>query len=575
MIGFKKFFSKPSDHPLARDEHVTTVLADLPVGDPAQSLQDLTHWLILLASEDKLKNRASKLFRLDQAAQGAERKLRTQYIEASRLHKAIEERIWNTAFEFLEASINAHHRCIAEYLEEGRANGSADLAAMVVRTIRRLDLEAHWISLRYQPLPDSVWEQVYALIKLAEDKQLLRVPVMLNPTTGAQTTFVQEVLKLLMMAVSDPRQFTKGQMALARHLTSTLADTFVWEDIPGNSAVFHIDFSKRQLPTRLTQTSEQHFMARCFGPGAAVHRLVTAMKQVEQGAIPSSLGLSDPSTYRRGDLLEVLARLSQSWSRARPVSEHQHFDKRHHERKPSFVQICVVHGFNALHRALNKPAASKAASEKSIVDRLTYDGQVDTQIFGFVRERTLEQQQRLQSLAEAPAAGSDQHCESWVVRDVSEAGFGVEITTTPEDWVAPNVPVGIHLDTGEWQIGIIRRRASSSVENTEVGIQVLSRDPRAAMMRPVDSQLTVWETSADTQTYYHTPAILLPPEPQLHEDECLLVAANSYQLHKLYQIFVGDQKRVIRLLDRLAAYGDTDQVIFADVAASSAQRPRP
>lgn len=567
MIGFKKFFSKPSEHPLARDEHITTVLADLPVGDPAQSLQDLTHWLILLASDDRLKNRSTKLFRLDQAAQGAERKLRTQYTEASRLHKTIEERLWNAAFEFFEASVNAHLRCIAELLEDGRGVGNPDLAALVVRTVRRLDLQAHWIQLRYQPLPESLWEQVYTLIKLAEDKQLLRVPVTLNPTTGAQTTFVEEALKLLMMAVSDPRQFTKSQMALARHLTNTLADTFVWEDIPGNSAVFHIDFSKRQPPTRLTPTSEQHFMARCFGPGAAVHRLVTAIKQVEQGTLPSQLGLPDPTSYRRGDLLEVLARLSQSWSRARPVSEHQHYDKRHHQRKPLFLQICVIHGFEALHRSLDRPPAPPAGSSKSVADTLTYDGQVDTHIFGFVREKTREQQQRLQELTMSERDANPQ-CETWVVRDVSKAGFGVEITTTPEDWLIPNVLIGIQMGAAVWQIGIIRRRASASVENTEVGIQMLSRQPLAAMMRPADSQLSVWETAADTQTYYHTPAILLPPEPPLHEDECLLLAANSYQLHKLYEIFVGNRKRVIRLLDRLATYGDTDQVIFADVPAA-------
>jgi len=567
MIGFKKFFSKPSDHPLARDEHVTTILAQLPVGDPAQALQDVTHWLILLASEDKLKNRAAKLFRLDQAAQSTERKLREQYVESPRLHKAIEERIWNTAFEFLEASINAHLRCIAEYLEEGRGGGSPELAAMAVRAIRRLDLQAHWIHLRYQPLPESVWEQVYALIKLAEEKQLLRVPVVLNPTTGAQTTFAQEMLKLLMMTVSDPRQFTRSQLALARHLTNAMGDSFVWEDLPGSSAVFHIDFSKRRPPARLTQTSEQHFMARCFGPGNAVHRLVSAMKQVEQGTIPSLLGLSDPTAYRRGDLLEVLARLSQAWSRARPVAEHQHFDKRHHERKPFFIHICVTHGFTALHQGLNRPAAPKSDTPTSVVDSLTYDGQVDTHIFGFVREKTREQQQRLQALSDEAKQDSAGHCESWIVHDISEVGFGVEITTTPEDWVAPNVLIGIHFGSGEWQIGIIRRVASASVENTEVGIQVLSKQPVAAMMRPADSQLSVWETAADTQTYYHTPAILLPPEPALHEDECLLLAAGSYQLHKLYEIFVGSQRRTIRLLDRLDSYGDTDRLIFADVGA--------
>lgn len=562
MIAFRKFFSKGSDHPLARDEELTTVLAGLPVNDPTQVLQELTHWLLQLAGEAPLKNRSTKLFRLDQAGQVAERKLREEYTRSARLHKAIEQRIWTTVHEFLEASINAHYRCIAEFLESRRA--VADLAALAVRTVRRLDLEGHWFQLRYQPLPEAWWDQVYTLIKLAEERGLMRVTVTLNASLGSETTFVQELLKLLMPTVTDPRQFTKPQLALARHVINAVSGDFVWEDMPGATTVFHVDFSRREPPARISQTSERHFMARCFGPGAAVPRLVTALKQVEQGAMPSLLGLADPTAYRRADLLEVLARLAQSLSRARPVAEHQHFDKRRDERRRSFLNICVIHGFSDVYRRMSQEQIPPQ-KPASLADTLTYEGQVDTHIFGFVRDRTRQQQERLKALAATPMPAESEACESWVVRDVSEKGYGVEITSSPGDWVTRNVAVGLHHDSGAWEIGIIRRVERPSVETAEVGLEVLSRAPHAAMMRPAESQLSVWETAADTQTYYHTPAILLPPEPGLHDDECLLLEAGSYQLHKLYELFVGEGRRTVKLLDRLASYGDVDQVIFADI----------
>jgi hypothetical protein len=483
------------------------------------------------------------------------------------MHKAIEQRLWNTVQEYLEASVNAHLRCIAELLQEGRSG--AELAALAVRAIRRLDLKGHWIQLRYQPLPETWWEEVYALIKLAEDKELLRVPVSLNPAAGTQTTFLQEMLKLLMATVTDPRQFTRPQLALVRHLINALAEHYVWEDMPGATTVFHVDFSKRAPPARLTQTSERHFMARCFGPGTAVPRLVTAMKQVEQGAMPSLLGLSDPTAYRRADLLEVLARLAQSWSRTRPLAEHPHFDKRHSERRPEFQQMCVYRDLVALYKAMSAEQAPTPVGTRSVLDSLTYEGQMDIQIFGFVRDRTRAQQERLRTRGDLAGAEAT-NCESWVVRDVSERGYGVEFTAGSDDWLLPGVAVGLQLGEGRWQIGVIRRVAHPSVGKVELGLEVLSAHPQAVMLRPSSSQLSVWETAADTQTYYHTPAILMPPEPPQREDASLLLEPGSYQLHKLYELFAGTTRRTVKLLDRIASWGGMDQVIFSEVTAPSA-----
>ncbi len=564
MVDFRKFFSRTAEHPLGTDEQVTTLLTTLPAEDPAAALQDLTHWLMLVASEDKLRHRAAKLLRLDQAALPFERKLREQYVSAARLHKLMEARIWNSAFEALDASVSAHLRCIGEALQQDKA--SSELAALAVRAVRRLELAAHWFQLRYQPLPETLWEQVYTLIKLAEQQALMREPVTLNATTGTQTTFVTELLKLLMLAVAEPARLTRPQIALARHIAHAVAGHFVWEDIPGNNLVFQVDFSRRAAPTRLTQTSEQHFMARCFGAGGAVAELVSALKRVEQGTLPAHLGLSDAGPYRRADLLEVLAYLSQQWSRAKPVAPHQHFDKRQHPRVPFFMHICVTHGFEALHASLKRGAGPATPEPRPLADTLTYEGQVDTQLFGFVTERTRAQQRRIESLAllgEDPVA---QNCETWVVQDMSEGGFGIEITTTPEDWVTRDSVVGVNFGAGEWQLGIIRRCDRAAVGSADVGIEVLSRRPQAVTLRPLDSQLSVWETAADTQTYHHTPALLLPEETPLHAEPYLLLAPGSYQMHKLYELATPDGKRVIKLVDRLATLGTIDQLAFADLA---------
>ncbi|MCL6556458.1 MAG: hypothetical protein K6T56_08885 [Burkholderiales bacterium] len=561
MISFRKFFSKGPDHPLARDEALTTLLAQLPVNDPTQLLAELSHWLLQLADEAPVKHRATKLYRLDQAGQAAERKLRSQYVESPRLHKAIEERLWNTAYEFLEASINAHFRTLAESLANRREK--RELATLAVRTIRRLDLQHHWFTLRYQPPPAEWWDEVYSLIRLAEDEGLMRLPVVLNPTTGTETTFVRELLKLLMATVTEPRQFTKPQLALARHLIDALADEYVWEDLPGATAIFHVDFSRRSTPVRLTPTSERHFMARCFGPGGAVPRLVTALKQVEQGAMPALLGIIDPTLYRRADLLEVLARLAQSLSRSRPSAEHVHFDKRHHARTRSFLQICVIHGFTTLYKGMTQ-SAHPVPNPATPADSLTYDGQVGTPIFGFVREKTRQQQARLDARPTHVLPGDNEVCESWVVHDVSEKGYGVEITTPAGDWLAPGIAVGIHQDEG-WAIAVVRRVVRPSVDTAEVGLEILSRKPTPVMLRPVESELSVWETAADTQTYHHTPAFLLPPEAGLQEEASLLLEPGSYQLHKLYHLFAGGKPQTVKLLDRLIQYGDMDQVIFAPI----------
>ena len=574
MFDFINIFPKKNGHPLARESGVTEILTELPAEDPAMALEELTHWLTALSNAEsiKLKERLKRLTRIDQSAQKYERRLRRQYVESSRMHKTTEERIWNASFDFLEATINAHLRCIA-HLPQKNDDQDQYLAIVITRAIRRLELQAHWLYLRYRPIPQSLWERIFSVIKLAEERSLLQRSVTLNSSAQVQTTIAQEMLKLLMMSVAAPEHLTKIQIDLARLLTHNLAGTFRWEQIPDGSTVFHVDFSKPRIPTRLTQTTEHHFMSRCFGSGEAVHALITGLKQLEQGSIPSTLGIIDYSTYKREDLLEVMAHLAQRWSKLQARNEPQHFDKRHAERKQVFYRISVVHKFSSLYDQLvqpAQPALNPKQASTTHLENIAYQEQVDMKIFGFVTEKTrgkVQHMQALQALQTQPALSVNNMdaSESWVVENISHMGYGVTLSSLKEDWVQAETVIGIQPDTAPWKIGIIRRLASESVENTQLGIQILSNRPDAAMLRPADTEMSVWETAADTQTYHHTPGVLMHREPPYQEDETLLLASDSYQLHRTYKMVVGQDMRTIRLLDRLHTFQGVDQILFSDV----------
>lgn len=528
MLDFISNLYKRTPRPSVQEPGVTQFIEELPADNPAVALEELTHWMLALSTSASLdvKERVKRLSRIDHSAQKYERALRRRYTDTSRMYKAFETRIWNASFDFLEASVNAHFRCITNLPQKSAANDK-DIAFVIARAIRRLDLQMHWLNLRYRPIPASLWDQIFALIKLAEERALLNAPIKLNNSAKTDTTLVREFLKLLMMAVAAPTHLTKTQIDLARLLTHNLAGDFCWEALPRGSTVFHLDFSKPLTPLRLSKVSDHPFMSRCFASGAAISALVTGLKQLEQGEVPTSLGAIEISNYKREDLLEVVAHLCQCWCNMDARTEPPPFDNRHAKRTQVFYQISVVHSFNFLCDQLTQSAVSA---------ELNY-GKHET--------------------------------ESWVVENISQMGYGVTIASVKEDWVRDHTVVGIQPDFAPWQIGVIRRVASESIESTRAGIQILSNLPHAALLRTLDEEMSIRETAADIQTCPHTPGIMLLKEPPYQDAASLLLAAGSYQLHHPYALIVGEEKRTIQLLDRINTFQGVDQLSFEDVKSKT------
>jgi hypothetical protein len=92
----------------------------------------------------------------------------------------------------------------------------------------------------------------------------------------------------------------------------------------------------------------------------------------------------------------------------------------------------------------------------------------------------------LQAVTEAGASlDFDQRAtESWVVENVSAGGFGAIVPQVKTDWLRVGVLLAMQPDGGNnWVVGAIRRVNRTSAQEARVGIETLSRAPKAVKFR--------------------------------------------------------------------------------------------
>ena len=70
--------------------------------------------------------------------------------------------------------------------------------------------------------------------------------------------------------------------------------------------------------------------------------------------------------------------------------------------------------------------------------------------------------------------------ESWVIDDVSLGGLGAQVTSTRNEWIHIGALVGMLPEGGDnWLLGIVRRYVRTGPNQASVGIETVSKIPRA------------------------------------------------------------------------------------------------
>jgi len=481
-----------ADHPMADPKQARRIVNELPAKDAVKTLEEVAEWLESLNTTDgfALDRRLESVELLDGAARRHQRELTKEYLSTPRVQKFQENRLWNAEFGFCVQLGDAYIRCIKECLS-GFSGASAireSLPVIAARALRALALQLKWTLLRYGLAEERIWAEVAQLYRLAEQKELVNVPVALYPGPGGETTVKREFLKALMLSASSTDGLPPVRQDIAERVIAHFAGAILLSARP-EGCTHCFDLGAPKSPARLLKGGEPSATLLYFGAGEGLTRLkLLGELATVRGAIPADINLG--GAYPHDVVLGVLKHLGQYWSDKAPA--------RSSERRPTAARITVLPGADEIFGVLD-PSTSNDLD--------------------FSRNQT---------------------AESWIVENVSDGGYGAIIPSQKTDWVKVGTLIGMKGETSNYLgIGLIRRITRDAHQQRRVGIQVLTK---AAIPVKVSRSSTMSSLNFDLSA---EPAILLSAAPDAQGEVGVLLRDGVFNGRDSFDLTFRDQNYLL------------------------------
>jgi hypothetical protein len=426
MLGL---FSNNSKHPLASTGEAKRILAAVASREPLAAVEDAGAWLESLTAEQgfKLPQRLDLVLRLDEAAVAQARRLGRDYPALRGATRSQEARQWEFAHSYWQNLAAAYQDCLARHAAAEKKDADAIRAHLPLiygRLINAFAAQLKWKQFRYGPVDPAFWQTVGRIYLVAVEAKFAEKPLELYPGS-AETTITAEYLKLLIFHATSMDKLQPLGIEIAERLINYFMPYFslIREVRPEN--VYWVDAAKPLPPTRLAQLPEVTPTLRFFNGTRAVDAVGKTIEQIRaEGRVPPGINLG--GQYEPDTVIPVLEHLALCWAPKPPMRN----TARHRINSP----LKVVNGLAAVHRKLTG----------------TGDG----------------------------ADG----VESWVIDDVSLGGLGAQVTSSRNDWIHIGALVGMLPEGGDnWLLGIVRRYVRTGPNQASVGIETVSKIPRAVV----------------------------------------------------------------------------------------------
>jgi len=503
----KLFGGGKSDHPMANAKEARRIFEELAAGDAFKALQETSDWLDSVSNDAgfRLDERFALLASLDDAGQARVRKLARDYFAAERPSRFQENRMWTALHDFWQHAGRAFARCIDGVLQQSKGADAlrAQVPALVVRTMRALAQQIKWMHLRYGPIDTAVWGMLNNVLAFAETRKVADTKAAPYPGIG-ESTPREEYLRAALFSASSPDSLLPVEADLAERLIASLSTHYSMSSAYVPTFAYWTDLGVAMVPARATQAPKPVAGLRCFGAGGALANLQAAIDKIEaSGVVPSDSALAGEDSERA---LEVMRHLAMYWSPTPPA--------RVAPRHAVKSRLSVAHGMDGVQHALDDGGGVFVAS--------------------------------------------DDDTESWVVENVSAGGFGAMVPQLKGDWLRVGALVAVQPEGGKnWVVGIVRRVSKSSGTQARVGIQSLSRAPRAASfsIAGVDGEQGVVLSGADATSVEARlllrPAVFVPGQN---------VEAHHEGRHYVYMpqgiVERGDDYEIARFREMIRDTGD-------------------
>lgn len=424
MLGF--FSNKTTAHPLADPREAKRMLAELASGEALTVAEEATGWLesIVADANFKLAQRLDLVLRLDEALVAPARRLARDFPTLGAAGRARETRQWEVGHGYWQALADAYSDCLARYRapEKDADAVRAQLPLLYGRLINALGAKLKWKQFRYGPVEPEFWQTLGGIYLAAVDAKLEQKPLSLYAGSG-ETTIEAEYLKVLAFHATSLDNLKPLQIEIAERLIIHFLPGFslVRESRPEN--VYWVDAGKPLPPTRLAKLPEITPTLRFFNGTRAVEAVAKTIEQIRSdGRVPPGINLG--GQYEPDTVISVLEHLAVYWAPKPPM--------RSNVRRRINSPLKLVNGLAAVHHHLS--------------------GQ----------------------------GGAINGVESWVIDDVSLGGLGAHAVQSRRDWIRIGILVGVQPEGGEnWLIGVVRRYVRTGANQDSIGIETISKTPRA------------------------------------------------------------------------------------------------
>jgi len=473
------------DHPLAEARRAREIMAELPAGDSAKALEEITYWLDSLNHTEgfKLERRFEIIDMLDAAAKSHQRKLSQDYLGMARQQKFREHKLWTGVFGYWKELANAYLLCVSHY-ESGTSSSTAvkkSLPVIVARSLRALTLQLKWVLMRYGPVESDLWTHIGRLYQVAEAGAFHSSVLAIYPGNHGGGSVRQEFLKAMMLSASSTDSLTPARQEIAERVVAHLSGQFVLESSPAADCHYCFDLAAARAPQRVLPGMKPQPTHRFFGAGKAYAQLQDLLVTVtETGALPQDFNLG--GSYDVALTINVFKHLDMYWSDTPPA--------RGSERRRTASRLTVVPGFGDIVQTLD-PASG---------DALDFSEQTSA--------------------------------ESWIVENVSDGGYGAIIPAAAGDWIRVGALIAVQAEGGKfWGVGLIRRVTRDEHQQRRVGIQLLTK---AAI--PIRIAHAAMGRGAETE-----PAILLSTAPDPNGEVGVLMRVSTFNPRDSLDMSVRDK----------------------------------
>lgn len=420
-------FAAKTVHPLADPKEFRRILSELPIDNAFKALDEVAGWFESLQNtqdipEDILFNIVRQF---EDAALPHVRRLSRDYLQAPRLSKSEENRMWTMVHGFWTLTAANYDRCLQRASDEDKDKISErlqpHLPLLSVRLIAALAAALKWEQLRYKTNQSEMWQQMGRAYLLAEAGKYSDKALMRYSNTASTTSITREYLKALIFQASSMESLLPVGIELAEKLIAHFLRGFVFGSNSTQESVYWVNPAKPEPPVRLARPPSPAPFLRFFHPGSALTEAEALLRELERGAeIPPSIDLG--GQYQTRTLLPVLRHLCSYWNKIPPQRKHE----RHY----------VKHRMSVLNGLGNAFVIFSSESE---------------------------------------ALPPGLPIESWVVENVSQGGFGATVSNLRSDWLKLGALIALQPDGGDnWLIGIVRRYYRQSDTEARAGIEALA-----------------------------------------------------------------------------------------------------